>query len=67
MTGVQTCALPILKKWTENSSTLGKNITVTEGGVKITGKAAGIDKDGSLLILQGSKSIRITSGDITYD
>ena len=57
----------IVKKWTQNSSTLGKTVTVLDGDTKISGKVSGLDKDGSLLILQGSKLIRITSGDIKYD
>lgn len=56
----------ITEQWTKNSSTIGQTITVTDIDAKITGKAIGLDKDGSLIVKQGSKTIRITSGDITY-
>ncbi|MBI5697009.1 MAG: biotin--[acetyl-CoA-carboxylase] ligase [Thaumarchaeota archaeon] len=56
----------IIKQWVKNSSTIGRNITVDALGSKISGKAVGLDKDGSLLVKQGSKITRITSGDISY-
>ena len=56
----------ITKQWTKKSSTIGQNITVTDLGTKISGKAIGLDKDGSLIVRHGSKSTRITSGDISY-
>lgn len=57
---------PIIKQWSKNSSTIGKNITIVESGSKITGKAVSLDKDGSLIIRHGSKTIRVTSGDVSY-
>lgn len=57
---------PIIKQWTENSTTIGKNITVSSSDSSITGKAVGLDMDGSLLVQNGSKILRITSGDISY-
>ena len=56
----------ITEQWVKNSSTIGQTITVTDVGSKISGKAVGLDKDGSLIVKQGSKIIRVTSGDITY-
>lgn len=56
----------IIRQWVKNSSTIGRNITVDTLGSKISGKAVGLDKDGSLLVKQGSKITRITSGDISY-
>ncbi|MBM3904671.1 MAG: biotin--[acetyl-CoA-carboxylase] ligase [Thaumarchaeota archaeon] len=56
----------ITEQWMKKSSTIGQNITVTDLGSKISGKAVGLDKDGSLIVRRGSKSIRITSGDIAY-
>ncbi len=56
----------IIKQWVKNSSTIGRNITVDTLGSKISGKAVGLDKDGSLIVKQGSKITRITSGDISY-
>lgn len=56
----------IIKQWMKNSSTIGKHVIVSSTGSKITGKAIGLDKDGSLIIKHGPKQIRITSGDISY-
>jgi BirA family biotin operon repressor/biotin-[acetyl-CoA-carboxylase] ligase len=56
----------ITEQWMKNSSTIGQTITVTDGDTKISGRAMGLDTDGSLIVKQGSKSIRVTSGDITY-
>lgn len=56
----------IIEQWTEKSSTIGQKITVTDLGIKISGKAIGLDKDGSLIVRHGSKSTRITSGDISH-
>lgn len=56
----------IIKQWTKNSSTIGKQITVTSTDSKTSGKAVGLDRDGSLMVKQGSKVTRITSGDISY-
>lgn len=56
----------ITEQWMKNSSTIGRTITVTDGDTKISGRAMGLDTDGSLIVKQGSKSIRVTSGDITY-
>ncbi len=56
----------ITEQWVKNSSTIGQTITVTDVGSKISGKAVRLDKDGSLIVKQGSKMIRVTSGDITY-
>ena len=56
----------ITEQWMKNSTTIGKSITITDFDTKISGKAVGLDKDGSLIVRQGSKLIRVTSGDITY-
>ncbi len=58
--------IELTKKWTKRSSTIGQTVTVTDLDSKITGKAVGLDKDGSLIIRHGGKLTRITSGDIIY-
>lgn len=56
----------ITELWTKNSSTIGQTVTIIDMNDKIFGKAIGLDKDGSLIVKQGSKIIRVTSGDVTY-
>lgn len=57
---------PIIKQWIKNSSTIGRMVTVSDSGTKISGKAIGLDRDGSLLIRHNAKTLRVTSGDILY-
>lgn len=56
----------IIKHWTKNSSTVGMNVKVYNPDSVITGKAVGLDVDGSLLVRSGARTFRITSGDISY-
>jgi len=56
----------IIKHWVKNSSTIGRQIKVRSLDSTISGKAVNLDKDGSLVLKQGSKIIRVTSGDISY-
>lgn len=56
----------IINQWTKKSSTIGKQITVNSSGTKTSGKAIKIDRDGTLVIKQGSKTSWITSGDVSY-
>lgn len=56
----------IIKDWTANSSTIGKTITVSTPNGKITGKAIKLDTDGSLIIMQKSKPVKIMAGDVSY-
>lgn len=57
---------PIITQWTKKSSTLGKMVTVSVNGNKITGKAIRLDNDGSLVIKQDSKQHKVTAGDVSY-
>ncbi|RLI76895.1 biotin--[acetyl-CoA-carboxylase] ligase [Archaeoglobales archaeon] len=53
----------IRKKWIEKSDTIGKEVVVSVGGKKYSGKATGIDEDGGL-ILNGKT--RVYSGECFY-
>ena len=57
---------PIISQWSKRSSTIGRRVTVNFSGEKVFGRVQKIERDGSLAIKQGSKTIRITSGDIIY-
>ena len=57
---------PIVKKWSEKSSTLGKMITVSTFDGKITGKAIKIDDDGALVLKDKTKTHRIIAGDVIH-
>ncbi|MFM7795859.1 MAG: biotin--[acetyl-CoA-carboxylase] ligase, partial [Candidatus Nitrosotenuis sp.] len=52
----------LTNEWIKRSSTIGQTVTVTDTDGKITGKAVGLDKDGSLIIKHSGKLTRITSG-----
>ena len=56
----------ILTGWTRRSSTIGKNISITVDGEKITGKAVRLDSDGALIINARQKNRKLFSGDIVY-
>jgi len=55
----------IINKWSESSSTIGKNTTIITSDGKITGKALRIDEDGALVIKGKIKNHRILAGDVT--
>ncbi len=55
----------IIKEWTKNSSTIGKNVELVTKEGKIKGKALKIDDDGALVI-SGKKNIRVIAGDIIH-
>ncbi len=55
----------IIKEWTKNSSTIGKNVELTTKEGKIRGKAIKIDDDGALVI-SGKKTTRVLAGDIIH-
>jgi BirA family transcriptional regulator, biotin operon repressor / biotin---[acetyl-CoA-carboxylase] ligase len=56
----------IILQWVKNSSTIGKNVSVSTSSGTITGKAVKIDKDGSLIIKQNNEHRKISVGDIVY-
>jgi BirA family biotin operon repressor/biotin-[acetyl-CoA-carboxylase] ligase len=56
----------IITEWTMRSSTIGKNISMTINGGKITGNAVKLDNDGALIISKGQKNRRLLVGDITH-
>lgn len=56
----------IISKWTKRSSTIGRNVTISTQNGKITGIAARLDRDGGLIVSQGSKQTKITVGDVSY-
>jgi BirA family biotin operon repressor/biotin-[acetyl-CoA-carboxylase] ligase len=57
---------PIISQWTKKSSTIGRTVTASIHGDKITGKAIRLDGDGSLIIKQNSKQYKVTAGDVSY-
>ncbi|MFH1655708.1 MAG: biotin--[acetyl-CoA-carboxylase] ligase [Candidatus Omnitrophota bacterium] len=57
---------PIIEKWRDLSSTLGKRVKVSSQNKQIEGEALDIDKDGGLLIRKDSGFIeKIYAGDLT--
>ena len=56
----------ILTGWTRRSSTIGKNVSITVDGEKITGKAVRLDSDGALIINARQKTRKLFAGDIVY-
>jgi len=56
---------PVMKRWKELSSTLGKRIRLIDAGGKIEGKAIDLDRDGGLIIRSDSGiAVKRMSGDI---
>lgn len=56
----------IIKRWTDRSSTIGKEVELNTEKGKIKGKAIRIDEDGALVILEKSKNYRVIAGDIIH-
>lgn len=59
-------AAKIVKDWTAKSSTIGKTVAISTVNGKITGKAAKLDSDGGLIVMQKSKPVKIMAGDVSY-
>ena len=56
---------PLLERWRELSSTLGRKVKVTEGKETLTGTAMGIDDEGRLILRLPNRKLRkISSGDL---
>ncbi len=56
----------VIKQWIKNSSTIGRQVKVVDSEMTISGKAINLDSDGSLIVRDGKKIFRVTSGDISY-
>ncbi len=56
----------IINQWTKRSSTIGRVVSISTQNGKIIGKAVKLDRDGSLIIKQNSKQLKVTVGDVTY-
>jgi len=57
---------PFRDRFAEHSSILGKEVRVEAAGRRMEGKAAGIDREGMLLVAtEGGESIRVASGEIS--
>lgn len=56
----------ILNQWSKRSSTIGRDVSVSNPEGKITGRAVKLDRDGSLVIRQNSQLIKVTTGDVAY-
>ncbi len=56
----------IIKYWTENSSTLGKKITIQMVSGKTHGTAKRLEEDGALLLVRNKDQERILAGDVTH-
>lgn len=56
----------LILQWVKNSSTIGRNVSVSTSNGKIVGKAVKVDKDGSLIIKQNNEHHKISVGDIVY-
>ena len=55
----------VIENWTKKSSIIGKNITIKTNDGNLKGKAIKIDSDGSLILKQKDKTLRILVGDVT--
>lgn len=57
---------PIRKKWLDRTTMIGKPVSVLFGKETISGEAADLDEDGSLVILvDGNKKVKVLAGDAT--
>ena len=57
---------PLRKKWLERTTMIGKPVSVTFGKETISGEAADLDEDGSLVILaDGNQKVKVAAGDAT--
>jgi len=57
---------PIKEKWLSLSPMIGKPVSVMFQDETVSGKAIGIDEDGSLILLAvGNKEIKVSAGDAT--
>ena len=56
----------IVREWTKNSSTIGKNISVITDDGRINGKAMKLDNDGGLIIIRNKKTTKLFVGDIVH-
>jgi biotin-(acetyl-CoA carboxylase) ligase len=55
----------ILKEWESNTDMLGRQVKVLQDGkVVCQGVARGLADDGSLIIQDGSREVKVASGDI---
>lgn len=58
-------SVPLLKKWKQLSSTIGKNVRVTTGRETISGVAEDIDEEGMLILkLRSGVLKKISTGDV---
>lgn len=51
-------------QWKERDALAGADVTVAAAGTEVSGRAAGIDDDGALLLGVGSEVTRVSSGEI---
>jgi BirA family biotin operon repressor/biotin-[acetyl-CoA-carboxylase] ligase len=56
----------IITQWTKKSSTIGRDVSISTQNGKIIGKAVKLDRDGSLIVKQNSKHLKVTVGDVIY-
>lgn len=57
---------PLRKKWLERTAMIGKPVSVLFGNETVSGVAADLDEDGSLVIqTDGNKKVKVAAGDAT--
>ena len=56
----------VIKEWMKYSSTIGKEVTISDEQKKITGKAKKIDSDGALIVIQQGKEHKVFAGDVIH-
>ncbi|HXW01741.1 MAG TPA: biotin--[acetyl-CoA-carboxylase] ligase, partial [Candidatus Nitrosotenuis sp.] len=56
----------IISQWTKRSSTVGRDVSISTQNGKIIGKAVRLDRDGSLIVKQNSRQLKVTVGDVVY-
>lgn len=55
----------IIARWTAHSSTIGREIRVTNAGALVAGTARGIAEDGGLILSTEGRMITVHAGDVT--
>jgi BirA family biotin operon repressor/biotin-[acetyl-CoA-carboxylase] ligase len=56
----------IITQWAKKSSTIGRDVSISTQNGKIVGRAIRLERDGSLIVKQNSKQLKITVGDVVY-
>lgn len=61
---IATKGRPPLREWRKRAALLGEDVMILDGNQNVSGRFAGIDDDGALLLDQGCQTHRIVGGDL---